>query len=238
MEDKNLKKRTARKERNRKLKAARQKQSVQNRRYKKTYHDVNSFTKSFTMDILGMVEYKEQLRSIVNERIRTIRQLREKNPRYSSLSTDEFDSCLAMFTDLDTKVGALSEVAASIEATSNLVEKIKITNEHIKELADLQLSAAELLTKLSKASDNFSKKLKTIENPNEVTAEISTENETVEFDEDRGSGDYEADVPADAIPEPVVEQPKVEATETPVPVKPEPEPEVVDVPIENAEIIN
>lgn len=239
MEDKNLRKRTARKERNKKLKLSRQKQSVKERQIRKSYHDVGSFTKSFVLDILNLVEYREQLRSTVTERIRTIRKIRSEDHRYSNLSTDMFDKCLADFAEFDSKVNDLAAISAEVESAPTLMDKIKLVTEHVKDLAEIQLTVADVVTEIDNANKDFINKIKAVANPTAVTTEIPTENETVEFEEDRGSGDYEADVPADAIPDITVEQPKVETTETPVTVEPEPEPEVADaVPIENAEIIN
>lgn len=239
MEDKNLKKRTARRLRNKQMRLSRQKQSIRDRRAKKSYHDIGSFAKGFVMDVLGLVEYREQLRSSIKERIRTIRKLREENHRYSNLSTDMFDKCLEDFNEFDTKVEDLAKAAAEVESATKLSEKIDLVTKRVKDLAEIQLTIADVTTNISNANTDFINKIKAIDNPAEITTEIPTENDTVEFDESRGSGDYEADVPADAIPEVTVEQPKVETIETPVEVKPALEPEVVDaVPIENAEIIN
>lgn len=243
MEDKNLKKRTARRLRNKQMRLSRQKQSIRDRRAKKSYHDIGSFAKGFVMDVLGLVEYREQLRSSIKERIRTIRKLREENHRYSNLSTDMFDKCLEDFNAFDTKVEDLAKATAEVESATKLSEKIDLVTKRVKDLAEIQLTVADVTTNITNANTDFINKIKAIDNPAAITTEIPTENDTVEFDElldeSRGSGDYEADVPADAIPEVTVEQPKVETIETPVEVKPAPEPEVVDaVPIENAEIIN
>lgn len=226
MKDKKLQKRAARKAHNKQIRLANQKSAIERRRQHKTYHDVSSFAKGFVMDILNLIEYKEQLRGFVNERIAMVRKFRETNHRYDSLSTNEWDACLADFDKLDTEVAALSKVAASLESTTDLTEKIELVNNNIKALADLQTTVGELVNKISLTSENFLNKLKGIDNPADEPTELTTpestdivfesndEIEEVEETEARGSGDYEADVPAEMIEDAVIENKEVITEET------------------------
>lgn len=203
MKNKTLEKRAARKAHNKQIKLANEKKAIATRRQNRTYHDVNSFAKNFTMDILNLIEYKEQLRGFVKERVNMIRKFRETNHRYDNLSTNDFDECLAGFDKLDGEVMGMSKAAAAIESTTELVDKIELVNNHIKDLAELQSTVGELVNKISLADETFLNKLKGIDNPpKEPTELVSPESTEIEFeasDEDRGSGDYEADIPIDTI---------------------------------------
>lgn len=206
MKNKHLEKRSLRKERNKQKRLAAQKNKINTRRQQKTYRDVSSFVKGFIMDILGLAEYKEQLRSFVNERITNIRKCREMgNSRYDSLSTDGFDECLNSFTELDTEVGELTKLAAQLETSEELVEKISLVNDNLQKLGAVQVTLSDLVNKIATADETFMKKLKSITNPAAATEITTPESSDIEFGEeeskvenneteDRSHDDYEVDV--------------------------------------------
>lgn len=206
MKNKHLEKRSLRKEHNKQKRLAAQKNKINTRRQQKTYRDVSSFVKGFIMDILGLAEYKEQLRSFVNERITNIRKCREMgNSRYDSLSTDGFDECLNSFGALDSEVGELTKLAAQLETSEELVEKIALVNDNLQKLGAVQVTLNDLVNKIATADETFMKKLKSITDPATATEITTPESSDIEFGEeeskvedneteDRSHDDYEVDV--------------------------------------------
>lgn len=208
-----LEKRSLRKEHNKKKRLAAQKNKINARRQQKTYRDVGSFVKGFIMDILGLAEYKEQLRSFVKERITNIRKSREMgNSRYDSLSTDGFDECLNSFGALDTEVSELTKLAAQLESSDELIEKIALVNNNLEKLGTVQVTLNDLVDKIATADEAFMKKLKSIINPAAATEITTPESSDIDFGEeekvenneteDRSHDDYEVDVeiPVDEKP--------------------------------------
>lgn len=180
---------------NKELRLKRDQEAVERRRTNKQITTANEFSKQFVADCLSIVTKRVQFIADIKAVVKRIEILRASDPaKYQNLSTDKFNAVLTKLEGTEADFVKLADLAAQMETTTDLRERMKVVMENIDALVNAQSALAEMVAEMVDADNDFKKSAET---PEAVKTNTLDTPDVVEY-EGRSMEDGEIDVPADA----------------------------------------